>query len=361
MCQFGFPHIVCQVFIAPELANWEYLTNNLSGSKMRQMRDETAPTRVIVATRPGRFRDAILAEPPLGARTVALGPSPIAPDPVAEVLVVGGEPAPIAEILRAMLGLRWIHASSAGVERFLVPELVNRDDIVFTNSSGAHEGPMAEFVLAAVLSAAKRLPTHFSNQRAHAWAEGREHGRQRMVRGATVLILGPGRVGAEVARLARAIGMRVVAVRRSGLPLPAADATGGPEDLARLAAEADYLVVTAALTPETRGMVSRDILAALPPHAWVINVARGPVIDEQALRDALLTDGIAGAVLDTLWTEPLPPDSPWWDMRNVVITGHTSSGSAHNLERTVGAFTANFERYRTGRPLLNIVDKRAGY
>ncbi|MES2171660.1 MAG: D-2-hydroxyacid dehydrogenase [Actinomycetota bacterium] len=325
------------------------------------MDDRVAPTRVIVATIPGRFRDAVLAEPPIGAETLPLGSAPIAPDPVAEVVLLGGAVAPIAEVLRAMPAVRWIHTTSAGVERFLVPELVERDDIVFTNSSGAHEGPMAEFVLAAVLAAAKRFPTHLANQRNHVWADGREHGRQRLVRGATVLILGPGKVGAEFAILAKAIGMRVLAVRRGTEPLPEADETGTPDDLMRMAAEADYLVVTAALTPETRSIVSHDVLAALPSHAWVINVARGPLVDEHALLDALRSGQIAGAVLDTLWTEPLPPDSGWWDEPNVVITGHTSSGSAHNLERTIAAFVTNLERYRAGAPLLNIVDKRAGY
>jgi phosphoglycerate dehydrogenase-like enzyme len=320
-------------------------------------------TRVIVATRPGRFREALLTQPPDGAETRALGPLPLERDDQASVVVVGGMAAPLAEILEAMPGVQWIHASSAGVERFLVPAVIARDDVILTNSSGAHEAPMAEFVMAAILGAAKRFPNHVRNQAARRWAGSGERAQQRLVRGATALILGPGRVGREVARLARALDMNVIAVRRGDVDLPEAQETGTPADLVRLATRADYLIVTAALTTQTRGIVSTDVLAALPSHAWVINVSRGPIIDEAALAAALRDNRIGGAVLDTLWTEPLDSDSPWWEMPNVVITGHSASanGSTDNLERTLAAFRDNLARYRRGEPLLNVVDKRAGY
>lgn len=286
---------------------------------------------------------------------------PVGFDSRVEVVVVGGAVAPLADILTSMPGIRWIHASSAGVERFLVPEVVERDDIVLTNSSGAHDEPMAEFVIGALFAAAKRIPDHIANQAVRHWPGGKEHGLQRMLRGATIVVVGPGRVGTEVVRLAGLLGMNVIVVRRTAEPFPGAAETVGPERLAQVAARADYLVATAALTGETRGLISAEVLTALPRHAWVVNVGRGPLIDEDALLTALRTGAIAGAVLDTLWDEPLPPDSQWWTAPNAIITGHTSSGSAHNLERTVAAFTENLERYRAGQPLLNVVDKRAGY
>lgn len=319
--------------------------------------------RIVLATRPGRLSDALLAEPPDGAELVPLGASPLAIDERAEALCVGGPlPVPFREVLDAFPRVRWIHAASAGVDRFLVPELLDRADIIVTNASDAHALPMAEFVVAAILSAAKDLPTYVRNHDGRVWPPTDRRPAHQTIRGATVVILGPGRIGREVARMARGLGMRVIAVRRRPELLGDADETVGPAELSRVAARADYLVVTAALTSETRGIVSRAVIGALPGHAWVVNVGRGAIVDQAALMEAIRGGRIGGAVLDALWEEPLPADSPWWDLPNVLVTGHASAGrSPELLGKQVAHFRENVRRYQAGEPLLNAVDVRAGY
>src|SRR5439155_12287509 len=158
-----------------------------------------------------------------------------------------------------------------------------------------------------------------------------------------------------------AVGMRVIAVRRSGGPVPSAARVVGPQALSDVAGEADYLVVAAPLTPATRGAVSRDVIARLKKSAWVINIARGPIIDEPALIDALGVGRIGGAALDTFDREPLPAESPLWKLPNVIITPHSSNRSPKVRERTLALFVENVRRYKAGEPLLNQVNFEAGY
>lgn len=279
----------------------------------------------------------------------------------AEVAYTGPNP----ERLRALLGnaprLRWIHTVSAGVDSMLIPEIVERDGLVLTNNSGAYDASIAEFCLAAIFAAAKRLPAHFRNQLARRWREGAEGERHADVRDATVVIVGMGSIGGELARLASAVGMRVIGVRRSGRAADGASRVVTPDRLAEIAREADYLVVTAPLTSETRGLVSRAVIAALPRHAWVVNIARGPIVDEDALYEAVRDGRVGGAGIDAWWEEPLPPDSRWWDLDNVILTPHRSFSSPRLSERSLALFAANLRRYLAGQPLLNVVDKRAGY
>ncbi len=176
-----------------------------------------------------------------------------------------------------------------------------------------------------------------------------------------IAVFGAGSIGGEVVRLANAVGMRVIAVRRSGAAVPGAARVVTPDALAAVAAEADYLVVAAPLTPATRGAVSRDVIGRLKPSAWVINIARGPIIDEPALIEALGAGRIGGAALDTFNAEPLPADNPLWKMPNVMITPHSSNRSPKARERTLALFVENVRRYKAGEPLLNQVNFEAGY
>jgi len=192
-----------------------------------------------------------------------------------------------------------------------------------------------------------------------------------------MVVVGLGSIGGEVARLASAFGMRVVGVRRrvmssdarvdgltrlaGAVGLPGVAAVVPPERLADVAADADFLVVAAPLTPATRGLVSREVIARMRPTAWIVNIARGAVVDETALLEALRGGRIAGAAIDAWWTEPLPPESEWWDLPNVIATPHVSHSSPRVRERTLELFLENLRRWKAGEPLLNVVDLEAGY
>jgi phosphoglycerate dehydrogenase-like enzyme len=153
----------------------------------------------------------------------------------------------------------------------------------------------------------------------------------------------------------------VIAVRRSGDAVPGASRVVAPDALASVAAEADYLVVAAPLTPATRGAISKQVIAAMKPTAWIVNIARGPIIDEPALIEALRAGKIGGAALDTFAKEPLPGDSPLWAMPNVIMTPHTSNSSPKVRDRTLALFVENVRRYKAKEPLLNVVDWDRGY
>src|SRR4051812_30077456 len=260
-------------------------------------------------------------------------------------------------LIAAARELRWFHTPSAGVDRFLdVPEF--RDGkIILTNNSGSYDIQIAEHVIAFIFAAAKRLHLYRDQQHRAAWKDQEHH----ELRGETVVVYGAGSIGGEVVRLASAVGLRVIALRRSGGQVAGAARVARPDALAEVVREADYLVVAAPLTPATRGAVSREVIAAMKPTAWVINIARGPIIDEAALIDALRAEKIGGAALDTFNKEPLPPESPLWTLPNVVITPHTSNSSPKVRDRTLALFVENVRRYKAGEPLLNRVNVEAGY
>jgi phosphoglycerate dehydrogenase-like enzyme len=267
-----------------------------------------------------------------------------------------------AERLRAVLAgtpkLRWVHTFSAGVDRH-VPVMATYERVLLTNNSGAYDVPIAEHVIAMIFAAAKRVPEHLGAQERHEWQREVPHAE---VRDATLVILGMGSIGGELARLARGVGMRVIGVRRdASRPAPGVDRVVPPDRFIEVAREADYLAVTAALTPQTRGMVSADVLRALKPTAWVINIARGPIVDEAALAAALAEKRIGGAALDVFDTEPLPSDSPLWSLDNAVLTPHVSNSSPKVRERSLALVVENVRRFKAGEPLLNLVDRTAGY
>lgn len=275
----------------------------------------------------------------------------------AEVGVGTNQGERVARLLGAAPKLRWYHSIGAGVEDLVgVPQL--RDGRVrLTNNSGPYDVPIAEHVLATILAAAKRLHVYRDQQ---GRAEWRSHP-QDEVRDATVVVFGIGSIGAEVARLASGVGMRVIGVRRREGAVPGVSRIVSPDQLADVVGQADYLVIAAPLTEQTRGAVSREVLARMKRTAWLVNIARGAIVDEAALADALREGRIGGAALDALTVEPLPKESPLWSLPNVVITPHSSNSSPRIRERSVALFRENLRRYQAGEPLLNVVDVRAGY
>ena len=277
----------------------------------------------------------------------------------------GYVPGPWGEdVLAAGTRLRWVHFPWAGVETELLPSLLERD-VTVTNCAGVFAVPMAEHVLGIMLTFARAL---------HVCARGTAEGlwvgrgaRRRVTEcigelcGATVGIVGYGGIGRAVAQRAGAFGMRVLALRRRAQPDDAADEVWGPDRLDDLLRESDYVVLSCALTPQTRGLIGRRELALMKPEAVIVNVARGAVIDQSALIRALEGGRLRGAGLDVTATEPLPADSPLWRMDGVLITPHVSGMSPATHGRQFELLRENLRRYAAGEPLLNVVDKRAGY
>jgi phosphoglycerate dehydrogenase-like enzyme len=261
------------------------------------------------------------------------------------------------KVLAAAPALRWQHTPSAGVNHILTPNFL-KHDIILTNGAGIYAIPIAEFVLTFMLHHAKRLSKLHALQNEHQWVRGLE---LQELMDATLLVIGAGSIGQEIAKRASAFGMRVWGSRRKPQSLPNFERVVGADEWRSLISEADYVVIATPLTAETRGMINAEVLRSMRPSAYLINIARGAVVDEAALITALSEGWIAGAGLDTFSTEPLPPDSPFWSLPNVFITPHCSGSSPHAVKRTLELFLDNLARYRTGKPLRNLVDKAAGY
>jgi phosphoglycerate dehydrogenase-like enzyme len=262
--------------------------------------------------------------------------------------------------------LRWVHSGAAGVGGSLYPEMLERD-VIFTNSAGVHGVPVAEHAVAMMFYLARALDQVEASRRA-----GRLWDRDRIARmpspvaelfGSVVGIVGYGGIGREVGRQAKGLGMRVWATRRRpGRELPEhVDRMFGPDGLHEMLAGSDYVVITVPHTRETDGLIGAAELSTMKPSAALINVSRGRVVDEQALIEALRERRIRGAGLDVFREEPLPPTSPLWDLDNVCLTPHVAGVSPRFWERETELILENLRRYLTGEPLLNLVDKRAGY
>lgn len=268
-----------------------------------------------------------------------------------------------AEILEAGPALRWVHTGTAGVGSWLTPAMLERD-VVFTNSAGVFGPPIAETVLAFILHFARGLHIALPNQRIGAWDKQVFDGEEaplREVAGSTVGVIGLGGIGREVAARCRALGAHVIGLRRTARDLEGIEVVHGEEGLARLLGEADFVVVTAPETPTTVGLVDRKAMALMKPAAVLINVGRGRIVDEVALVDALEEGRLGGAALDVFTSEPLPGDHPLWSAPNTVITPHMSAYSERFWGRQLALILDNLERYLAGRPLVNVVDREAGY
>ena len=254
--------------------------------------------------------------------------------------------------------LRWIHSTAAGVDQLLHPEVVARD-IIVTDSSGIHAEPITEHVLAVMLAFARRLPVATRNQMTHRWDRASAIGEE--LWGKTVGILGLGSIGREVAARCQAFGMRVIGTKRTPATVPHVDQVLPPDGLDEVLRAADYLVIILPLTEQTRGLIGARELGLMQPTAYLINVARGAIVQEAALIAALRAGRLRGAGLDVFEREPLPQDSPLWEMEQVILTPHVSGAGPDYYDRALPLFCENLRRFLTGAPLLNVVDKRQGY
>lgn len=263
----------------------------------------------------------------------------------------------IPDAWHAADALEWIHVASTGVDAILSPE-VRDGDVVLTNSRGVFDEAIAEYVLGQVVSIAKDLPRSWELQRAHRWV----HRESERVAGSRVLVVGTGRIGRAIARLLRAVGMQVSGSgRRARTDDPDFGTVTAQEDLHTALAAADWVVCIAPLTDATRGMFDAAAFRAMPDHARLINVGRGESVVTDDLVTALREGQIAGAVLDVLDTEPLPPEHPLWDLPGVHITPHSSGDFIGWRDELVRLFADNFARWVDGEPLLHVVDTSLGY
>ncbi|HYM91647.1 MAG TPA: D-2-hydroxyacid dehydrogenase [bacterium] len=253
--------------------------------------------------------------------------------------------------------LRWIHVAAAGVDTVLFPELVS-SSVTLTNSRGVFDQAIAEYVLGLILAFAKDFPATLDLQRRRVW----QHRETEHVRGQTVLVVGAGGLGRAIGRLAGSAQMRVVGVARTARASdPDLGRVVAARDLSAALGEADYVVVAAPLTSETRGLIGPAAFGRMKPTARLINVGRGPIVDEAALLDALQTKRIAGAALDVFMQEPLPKDHPFWDLPGLIVSPHMSGDFVGWMSALSELFVENYARWRRGAPLLNVVDKTLGY
>jgi len=274
--------------------------------------------------------------------------------------------------------LRWVQLYSAGVNHAIKEPILSADNVEVTTASGIHATPMSEFSLAMMLAFTYKLPKILEFQGQSQWVADRDAIFAPIpLRGRTLGIVGYGNIGRELARAADALGMTVLATKRDVMH-PADDdsyhevGTGDPEGeiplrlyppqaLASMAKECDFLVITTPLTDATRHMVDATVLKAMKKTAVIVNVARGAVIDEAALIEALQAHRIGGAALDVFEQEPLPPDSPLWKLDNVILSAHISGSVIDYDDRAATLFVENLQRYMDGQPLLNRVHLERGY
>lgn len=246
---------------------------------------------------------------------------------------------------------RWVHTPSAGVDRLLCPELAESDTVV-TNARGIFEAPIAEYVAGLVLAMAKDLPGTLELQRQRRW----RHREGVSLAGSHAVVVGAGPVGRAVARTLRALGVTTAVVGRT-----ARKGIHGARDLDPLLARADWVVCAAPLTDDTRGMFDARRFDLMQPSARFVNVGRGPLVVESDLAAALDKRWIAGAALDVFEHEPLPADSPLWDVPGLIVSPHMSGDTVGWRDRLGEQFVEMYELWSAGRPLPNVVDKERGY
>jgi phosphoglycerate dehydrogenase-like enzyme len=272
-------------------------------------------------------------------------------------------------------GLRWVQLHSAGANH-LLDHPIMESDVAITTVSGIHATPIAEYVFASILAYRWRVPMWTHCQREARWPSGRWglYARPEL-RDSTLGIVGYGSIGREVGRIGQAFGMQVLALRRLASRSKAGyssertgDVAGSiptrfytPDALHEMLSECDYVVVAVPLTPETVRLIGSAELRAMKPSAYLVNIARGPIVDEAALAQALRRGWIAGAGLDVFEQEPLPADSPLWALENVLISPHVAGFTPRYDERATALFAENLDRYLSDKPLLNLVDKARGY
>jgi phosphoglycerate dehydrogenase-like enzyme len=274
--------------------------------------------------------------------------------------------------------LRWIQLNSAGIERALKQRIVQAEDIVVTSASGIHATQIANYCLMMILAFQYKLPAMLNFQRENTWAENQyEIFNPSDIHRQTLGIAGYGSIARELARLADALGMTVLATKRdvknpAELETDYSEGIGDPEGiiperiypgeaLASMAKDCDYLVLTVPMTEKTRHMVNERVLEAMKETAMLINIARGAIVDEKALITALSQGKIGGAALDVFEEEPLPSSSPLWQMDNVIISPHVSGNTSNYHDKAADLFVANLQRYLGKKPLYNQLNRDFGY
>ncbi|MDA8228675.1 MAG: D-2-hydroxyacid dehydrogenase [Desulfitobacterium hafniense] len=253
--------------------------------------------------------------------------------------------------------VKWIQGMSAGVDRIPL-KVVSERDIILTNVRGAHAIQMAEHVLWSMLHLVRQGQTVARQQQNKVWSV---KFRIDELYNKTVCIVGAGRIGETVAERCRAFGMKVLGISKSGTANPAFDKVGSMDNLKEFLQLSDMVVVILPLTPDTKGMFNEEIFSALKKGTYFINVARGPVVDEEALLSALNSGKVAAAALDVFVQEPLPESSPFWEMDNVFITPHIGGRSAFYTDRMYDVFAQNLAAYPDRMKMINIIDLRKGY
>lgn len=264
--------------------------------------------------------------------------------------------------LAAGASLRWVHSSGAGIETIAaIPELVE-SDVVVTNTRGGHAPAIAEHAFALLLALTRRVPDLVEDQRRHVWKRPEVTGAMRELSGSTMVVVGLGKIGGAIATRAVAFGMEVIGVDLHPGERPAGVAdVWGLDRLDEALARADVLDVAAPATPRTAGLIDARRIGLLAAGAIVIAISRGGIVDEAAIADALRDGRLAGAGLDVFAEEPLPADSPLWDVPNLLISPHCSGTSRQTRERVWAITSENVRRFVAGEPLLNVCDKRAGF
>ena len=280
------------------------------------------------------------------------------------------------DLMQRAPGLRWLQLLGAGCEH-LEDNPVMQSATQITTASGTQATPIAEYVLGVMLAFYRWLPQAYRAQMQHEWLTQAEVARgSRELKRRTIGIVGYGSIGREVARLAKPFGTRILALKRDSenhadtgyAVVDTGDPTGeipeayfAPEDLLKMLPECDVVVLAVPVTHETRGLMGAEAFAAMKPGSFLVNVARGCVIDEKALMAALKEGPMAGAALDVFEQEPLPENSPFWDFENLMVTPHISGASRAHLRRSFVLLVENINRLVNGEPLLNLVDKERGY
>ncbi len=265
------------------------------------------------------------------------------------------------EVFACARKLKWIQFGSAGIDHTIFPELL-ASDVILTTMSGIHAIPVSEHVLALMLAMTRRLDLAHRLQLEHrfertelAWTAGE-------LAGKTLGIIGLGNIGLAIAHLARAFGMRVVGTKRTADgDLPGVDRVYAPDELDDMLPEVDCLVMVVPLTEATRALIGRREIELMKPGSYLVNVARGAMLDHDALGDAIRSGQLAGAALDVFPEEPLPPDSPIYDLPNLIMTPHTGSSGRRYGERAAQVFERNLSSFAAGHEMMNVYDRGRGY
>ncbi|KEO83060.1 D-2-hydroxyacid dehydrogenase [Tumebacillus flagellatus] len=277
--------------------------------------------------------------------------------PDAEILITYGEDL-TPEHIKRCTNLKWIMVISAGLELMPFPE-IDEQNILVTNAKGIHKGPMSEYTLGMILMFSRRFVTLYQNQTKQLW--------DRTIRidelaGQTLGIIGAGAIGSEIARKAKAFDMHVLGMTASKREVEGVDEMFDADGLDEVLKRSDYVVVIVPLTEQTKGMIGAREIGLMKESAVLINIARGQVVDEDALLQALREQKIRGAGLDVFVEEPLPQSHPFWGLDNVVVTPHLSSRSPKYMERAQEIFQHNLRVFTTGAgEMINVIDTKKGY